>query len=65
MKTVYVVWYDDYSEGNKLYGVFSTNEIAQKFIDRECNDLIDGEPMWDRNDFSISSHDVDYDMDEE
>jgi hypothetical protein len=65
MKTVYVVWHNDCGEGDKLYGVFSTKEIAQKFIDRECKEEFEGEAMYSPEDFSISSHDVDYEMDEE
>ena len=57
---IYSVWYDDYTEGDQLRAVFSTKEKAQKWIDREVEELTwDNEPMWDRSNFSIDSHIVD------
>ena len=56
---IYTVWYDDYTEEIEIRAVFSTKEKAQKYIDRECEELYDGEPLWDRNNFSIGVHVVD------
>lgn len=59
LHAVYIVFYDDYGSGPAVMAAFSTIEKANKWIDRQCEEMIDGELMYDRDGFSIEGVDID------